>query len=199
MLKRSLIAAVALALGIQGTVWSQPAIGIKAGASFGNISNQGLLPGNLDTRTGLAGGLYLGFGGVVGFGIEGLYAQRGAESDQSIATAETRLDYLDVPVYLKVKLPTPGIKPFIYAGPQISYEVKCRTGVGGDCAAYSSSDHKRWDYAGIIGAGIRIGAGIGLGIEGRYVYGLTDLKLSTVTSGSSYKNRSFVLLGSIGR
>jgi hypothetical protein len=196
MRKWSLIAGAALSLGA-GPLLAQPSIGIKGGASFGNISNKGVLPGNLDTRTGLAGGLYLGFGGVVGFGIEGLYAQRGAESDEAIATAETRLDYLDVPGYLKIQIPTPGIKPFIYAGPQVSYEVKCRTGAGGDCAPYNSTEHKRWDFAGIIGAGVRLG-GV-FGIEGRYVYGLTDLKLSTVTSSSSYKTRSFMLLGSIGR
>jgi len=199
MRKRSLIAGVALVLGMQGAAWAQPAIGIKAGASFGNISNKGLLPGNLGHRTGLAGGLYLGSGGAIGIGIEGLYAQRGAESDDPLATAETRLDYFDVPAYLKIKIPTPAIKPFIYAGPQISYEVKCRTGAGGDCGDYSTTGRKRWDYAGIIGAGIRFGGSVGFGIEGRYVYGLKDLKPSTVTSGSSYKNRSFLLLGSIGR
>ncbi|HEV8598753.1 MAG TPA: outer membrane beta-barrel protein [Gemmatimonadales bacterium] len=199
MRKRSLIAGAALVLGMQGTLLAQPEIGIKGGASFGNISNKGILPGNLKTRTGLAGGLYLGSGGVIGIGVEGLYAQRGAESDEPIATSETRLDFIDVPGYVKVRIPTPGIKPFVYAGPQVSYEVKCRTAVGGDCADYSTSDRKRWTFAGIIGAGIRIGAGIGLGIEGRYVYGLTDLKPSTVTSSSSYKDRSFMLLGSIGR
>jgi hypothetical protein len=199
MRKRSLIGGVVLVLGMQGTLLAQPEIGIKGGASFGNISNKGVLPGNLKTRTGLAGGLYVGSGGPIGIGIEGLYAQRGAESDEPIATAETRLDYFDVPVYLKVRIPTPAIKPFIYAGPQVSYEVKCRTAVGGDCAGYSTSDRKRWTFAGVIGAGIRIGGGVGFGIEGRYLYGLTDLKPSTVTSGSSYKDRTFMLLGSIGR
>jgi len=31
-------------------------------------------------------------------------------------------------------------------------------------------------------------------LEGRYVYGLTDLKLSTVTSSESYKTRSVLIL-----
>ena len=202
MRKLSVIAGATLVLGLHGTLLAQPEIGIKGGASFGDISNKGLLPGNLKHRTGLAGGLYLGSGGAIGFGIEGLYAQRGAESDEATATAETRLDYLDVPGYLKIKIPTPGIKPFVYAGPQLSYEVKCRTGVGGDCAPAggygTAGGRSRWDYAGIIGAGIRFGGGVGFGIEGRYVYGLKDLKPSTVTSGSSYKTRSFLLLGSIG-
>lgn len=193
-----LLAGATLILGARESAVAQASIGIKGGPSFGNISNKGALPGNLDTRTGMAFGLYLGSGGPIGIGIEGLYAQRGAESDEAIATAETRLDYLDVPAYLKIQIPSPGIKPFIYAGPQASYEVKCRTGGGGDCPSYGESEHGRWDFAGIIGAGIRIGGNLGLGIEGRYVYGLTDLKLGTVTSSSSYKSRSFMILGSIG-
>ena len=200
MQKRSWIAGVTLLLGLQGVLAAQGEVGIKAGASFGNISNKGLLPGSLKDRTGFAGGLYLGSGGLIGFGLEGLYAQRGAESDDAAATADTKLDYIDVPGYLKIRIPTPGIKPFVYAGPQVSYEVKCRTGAGVDCGDYRTTGRSRWDYAGIIGAGIRLGGkGVAFGIEGRYVYGLKDLKPSTVTSGASYKNRSFLLLASIGR
>src|SRR5687767_1139174 len=82
-------------------------IGIKGGGSFGRISNKGLLPGELETRTGGAGGIYLTTGtGLVGFGIEALYAQRGATSNVSFAQAQTRLDYIDVPAYLRIMAPT---------------------------------------------------------------------------------------------
>jgi hypothetical protein len=197
MRKRAVFLGAVLLLGVQGTLLAQYAVGIKAGASFGNISNKGILPGNLKTRTGFAAGLYLGSGGIVGIGVEALYAQRGAESDDATATAETKLDYIDLPVYLKVKLPLPAIKPFAYAGPQASYEVRCRTAAGADCGAYSTSGRKRWDYAGVIGAGVQIAGKFGL--EGRYIYGLRDLKPSTVTSSSSYKTRSLLLLASLGR
>src|SRR5207237_640732 len=121
-------------------------------------------------------------------GAEGLYDQRGADSDESTAIAETKLDYLDIPIYLRVAPPTPAIQPFIYAGPQLSYELKCKTGAGDACAGSGySSDHSKWDYAGVIGAGVRLGGRLKFGVEGRYVYGLKDLKFGTVTSGSSYK------------
>lgn len=190
--------AIAAVAALVGPVTLAAQIGLKAGASFGNISNKGVIPDNLKTRTGLAGGLYLESGGVIGMGFEALYAQRGLDEDQAASTQEVKFDYIDVPVYLKVVLPTPGIKPFGYAGPQVSYEVRCKTASGAACTV-ASDDHSKWDYAAVIGAGVHFDlSSFRLGIEGRYVYGLKDLKPSTVTSAESYKTRSFMILASIG-
>lgn len=197
-MRRTILTALALVTTAGAPLAAQAAFGIKGGLSFGNISNKGVLPGNLKTRTGIAGGLYLGAGtSVVGFGAEALYAQRGLKSDESLAVAETRLDYIDIPAYLKINIPVPGVRPFAYAGPQISFEVRCKTANGAACA--DPSTHKSTDYAGIIGAGLRLGKNTAVTIEGRYVYGLQDLKLSTVTSSDSYKNRTFMLLVGIGK
>jgi hypothetical protein len=177
---------------------AQGELGVKLGLTFGDISNKGLLPGNLDTRNGVAGGLTLGLrGGVVGLGVDALYAQRGLQSSQSLANSQTRLDYLDLPVYLKVTIPTPGIRPFGYAGPQVSWELKCRQANGTDCGA-TSPDRPSVVYAGVAGAGVRFGGKMGLSVEGRYVYGLTDLKLTTLTSSESFKHRTFMLLLTVG-
>jgi hypothetical protein len=190
---------VGLTLPVPAALHAQGEFGVKGGVTFGNISNKGVLPGNLKTRTGFAGGLYAGMRfTAVGIGIEGLYAQRGVKSDEPIATANTKLDYIDVPAYVKLTIPTPGIAPFIYAGPQVSFEVRCHTANDGPCGA--SPNRKKTDYAGVIGAGLHFGSPgkLGVGIEGRFVYGLRDLKLDTVTSSTSYKNRTFMILGSIG-
>ncbi len=187
-----------IALALPSILFAQGEFGVKGGVSFGNISNKGLLPGGLKTRTGFTGGLYFGYrAAVLGIDVEGLYAQRGARSDQSFATAETKLDFIDVPVYVKATVPTGGIRPFAYAGPQISFEMRCRTAAGAACA--TNSVRKKTDYAGVVGAGLRLGSSSGgLGIEGRYIYGLRNLELSTVTSSTSYKTRTFEILVSIG-
>jgi hypothetical protein len=52
-------------------------------------------------------------------------------------------------------------------------------------------------FAGVIGAGLRLSQMYGLSVEGRYIYGLTDLKLSTISSSESYQTRSFLLLAGI--
>lgn len=200
MHRRCLLLLALLPLAAPAVLYAQGEAGLKAGVSFGNISNKGLLPNglDLDNRTGFAAGLYLGYRvGFIGVGLEGLYAQRGAKSDQTVATAPTRLDYIDVPAYVKVALPTPLLQPFVYAGPQVSFEVRCHTANGDTaCPDAATSGRKKTDYGAVFGAGVRFG---GLGLEGRYVYGLRDLKLNTVTDTHSYKTRTFLILVSIGR
>ena len=44
---------------------------------------------------------------------------------------------------------------------------------------------------------MRLGAQSGFTLEGRYIYGLNDLKLSTVTASQSYKTRSFLILAGL--
>lgn len=172
---------------------AQVEFGLKGGASFGNISNKGLLPGNLKTRTGWAAGASLGYrAGLIGVGGEALFAKRGLKSD---GTGDLKLDYVDIPVYLKIQAPTPGISPFGYLGPQVSFEVTCKVD-NVDCA---NGDRSKTDYAGVIGAGVKFGheSGVGFTAEARYIYGLKDLKLGTVTSSESFKTRSFLILGGI--
>lgn len=165
---------------------------IKGGLSWGNVSNRGVLPGSLNGRNGVAVGLGAFGGSPVGFGIEGLYVQRGVDNNAFDAFSR-RLDYIDVPAYLRLSVPF-ALQPFVYAGPQASFEIRCRSGVG-DCP---DTGRPVTSWSGIIGAGIRFNPGVAMTVEGRYVYGLTDLKLTTITSSSSYRTRSFMLLLGLG-
>jgi len=159
-------------------------VSVKAGVSHANVSNNGALPGDIGARTGLTAGLsFASEPRLLGLGVEALYSQQGTSGDE--------IDYIDVPTYLRVMVPAPGLAPFAYAGPQISFEVRCRTGG----AACPDTGRPSTTYAGVIGAGVRLG-GV-LSVEGRYIYGLQDLHLSTVTTGTSYQTRSFEILAGI--
>lgn len=169
---------------------AQMEFGLKAGGSFGNISNKGALPGDLKTRTGFAAGVSLGARArVIGIGAEALFAQRGLDADDGDGP---KINYFDIPVYVKVQVPTPGLSPFAYAGPQVSFEISCKVG-DTDC---DDGDRSKTDYAGIIGAGLKIGneQKFGFTVEARYIYGLKDLKVATVTDEDSFKTRSFMIL-----
>jgi hypothetical protein len=193
-MKKGPILLAALVIAAAAPRPARAQVSIKAGVSHGNISGTGVLPGDLNGRTGLVLGLALATAPTqpLGFGIEGLYAQRGANSGVNATGYD--LDYVDVPLYLRLMVPTPGIQPFAYAGPQVSFEVRCRAGA----ETCPNTDRAKTTYAGVIGAGVRLGGRSGLSVEGRYVYGLKDLKLTTIQAGDSYKSRSFQILVGIG-
>jgi hypothetical protein len=168
-------------------------IGVTAGYSYGSVPNQnGVLPGTLSAHSGIAVGVRATSGGLIGWGIEGMYAERGFES--SSAGSSQRLSYIDVPFTIRVGLPGPGVSPFAYLGPQGSYELHCDAGGGATCP----SGREKMTYAGIVGGGLRFGSLMGLSVEGRYVYGLTNLNYGTVSNSGSYKSRSFMLLAGLG-
>lgn len=185
--RMQIILAVALLAAAQAVAHGQGGMSIKGGLSYGTASNSGVAPGATQ-RSGWAVGLGAVTSGVIGFGVEGLYAQRGFTS--SLASASRRLDYIDVPVYLRLSLPNAAVSPFAYAGPQGSYELKCGTD-SGNCP---DSGRPKFTYSAVIGGGLKFGALGGLSVEGRYVYGLQDLNLNTVQASSSYQTRSLLLL-----
>ena len=189
MHSRAVVVAMLLGLG-PVAIQAQGGLTVKGGLSYGNVSNRGLLPGALDVRTGFAAGLSLSPSGsnLLGLGVDALYAERRLHSGSDADSRD--LHYIDVPLYLQASLPVGEVAPFAYAGPQVSFELACHAGTG-DCP---NTGRPAQSYAAVIGGGVRLGSHHGVSLEGRYIYGLTDLKLSTVTSSASYKTRSFLFL-----
>lgn len=194
-MKRTLAVAAALALA-PAAAFAQGGIGIKAGLTYSNVNQSGVAPGtSLSGNNGWTAGLSFGTASdstPIGLRIEGLYARRGVNS--SSTGDSRRFDFIDVPVMLEVKLPIPAVSPYAYAGPQLSYQVRCATD-NGTCPSYGDNG---WSYAADVGAGLRLGGSSAVTIEGRYMYGLTDFTWGTVSSSSSYRTRQFLLLAGIG-
>jgi hypothetical protein len=166
-------------------------LALKGGFGWNPAPNSGgAYPGELSAHNSGSLGLALTTGGLFGVGVEGLWAERGFNS--TTAGASRRLAYIDVPAYLRITAQNEGVVPFGYAGPQVAFEVRCNGG-GGNCP----EDRKKVEYSGVVGAGLRFGTP-GISVEARYVYGLTNLHLSTVTESESYRTRSFLLLAGFG-
>jgi hypothetical protein len=191
-MKRSLLVIAFAVLCTVPVVADAQGLGVIGGLSYGTAPNaNGVLPGTLKANSGFAIGVAAETGGVIGFGINGLYAQRGFSS--SVPGYSQKLSYVDVPVYLKVSLPNPAITPFGFLGPQGSFEMNCDGG-GGSCP----SGRSKTTFSGVIGAGLKFGMLSGLSVQGRYVYGLTNLNYGTVSNSSNYQARSFMILAGIG-
>lgn len=185
------ILAITAALALIGSpVPADAQVGVKSGLSFGNVSNSGLLPEEVGVRTGFTIGVSAFTAGALAIGLEGLYSQRGVSSQAGARSRE--LEYLDLPLLLRLNIPA-GVSPYAYAGPQLSFELACNSGEG-DCPR---GDRPKSPTAAVIGGGVAFGERTKVSLEARYIYGLQDLDLDTVSDEASLEERSLMILAGI--
>lgn len=149
--------------------------GIKAGVNFSNITDASNI--DLDSRTGIVVGAFVGGKFSDRFGIQAdlLYSQQGAEFD----AGEFNLDYVNVPIVAKVYI----AKGFhAQAGPQFGVVVNddTQTVVGEVINDIAVND---FDVSGVVGLGYDVP--LGLRLEGRYNFGLSDVPDAPNASGKN--------------
>ncbi len=198
------ILTLGLLVGLAGAAQSQEThFGIKAGVSLSNATGDGT--SDLKNLVGANGGIMgdFGFSDLLSFHPELLFSQKGAKVESTDPygsggklTAQTRLNYIDLPLLLRIK--TGGI--FFEAGPQVGFltaRVSERTvtypGVPGSTSTNSSTKGVRSvDLGYLVGVGYQLPQGLELGV--RYNGGFLDLN---DPSGSS-KNYNSVFQFQVG-
>jgi len=214
MLKHHAAVALLLAscLGVQSAVAQR-----KAGQPGPNRASFGIVGGlNLatftgsdatgsETRTGFHGGLAanISLGSSLFFQPQALYSMKGATASESGATGEFKLNYLEVPLFLGLRIPmqSSGIRPYVMAGPYLGLKMGCKFKVsGGGVSAEVNCDDpnidlgiKSTDFGVAFGAGVEVPMGSGLlSFGARYSMGLSDvvtdvaMKNSVISFGAGY-------------
>ncbi len=176
--------------------------GIKGGYALSNftLTSTGEIPAFQNQKSPV-GGVFFSFGlGPLAIQSEVLYVRMGAKLIVLGNGIETRLDYIQVPVLLKLNIiPLGPISPFICAGGYGSYLYKARgitwlDGVVVGEPVNMDEDYEKYDYGLVGGAGLKFKLpGISLSVEGRYNYGLKNI-LTLPGVGESTKNRSMMAL-----
>lgn len=143
-------------------------LGLEAGADFSNFIGSGAPTGDLNSsKLGFVGGgfLSLNFGNNFAVRPELLYEQKGNAISGSSTTTE--LDYIEVPVLLKLGFGTPVINPSILLGPSFAWN----TLSSGKISNVNTSD------VGLVG-GVELDISKFL-ISGRYELGLENIEQNT--------------------
>ena len=138
----------------------------------------------------VGGTLEYQFDPMLAVGFEMQYAQRGVIVDYTNfrgagpATGTIRLDYLEFPVLLKLKLGDPPFRGILFAGPNFGFNMVAQgdyryadTLEGGSNFTADMDDYfQRADIGIDVGAGLEYNLSPSLFIVGdvRYTYGLTD-------------------------
>lgn len=150
--------------------------GIKGGtgayqitSEFGNISSTS------DRKIGFEAGIFGEFpiNRLLSIQPEAVFVQKGGEeASQSLGSSSLTLNYVDVPLLLKINAPVDGaLQPFIFGGPYAGYLIE----------ATSDADGENEDLTDLLNEfyyGLKVGLGINIGplqLDARYDMGIANL------------------------
>jgi hypothetical protein len=178
-------------------------LGVKGGLNFTNLSgsfsveDEDIEVDDLKYKTGFVIGASYNIGllPTISLQPEILYASKGAKFEESISfEGETfnldgtlDLTYIEIPLLVKVNLPTPGFSPNFYAGPAVAFRsaAKAKFEYSGVFMGipFSESDEfdikddvKSTDFGLVLGAGLDFGLPVfKLTADLRYTMGLTSI------------------------
>ena len=164
---------------------AQIQIGPKAGLNIANVvgDDARFFDRELESKTGFSGGIFFmyQFSNLFAIQPEAYYTMKGASLDISNVKVTFTLDYIEVPVLLKLVIPVEGsdIRPSIYAGPSIAFNTTSKIKAEADGQSEEmdlKDDTKSTDFSLAFGGGIGFMLGANeLGFDVRYILGLTTV------------------------
>jgi hypothetical protein len=198
-IKTILIGAVAIMLLLPSLSLAKGiTAGFKIGVNYADLfgeearAMEQALGTELKSKWGLCAGGFIQFNLSKVFVIqpEFLYTMKGARMEEEVLGETMKVafngSYLEVPVLIKLMIPTPGgIKPSLFIGPAIAFKLSVimKTKYLGDTTEEDLSDDMENTEFGLI-----IGGGLGFGkltFDLRYNLGLTTL---SIYEGEEIKN-----------
>lgn len=193
-----------------------PGFGAKAGIS--NATFTGDSAEGPDSRTGFAFGGYLDLplSPTVAFHPEVLFVQKGAKQSAVDYEDTYKLDYIEVPLLVMLKIPTEltGVTPMLFGGPSVGFNATARAKreSNGETEELDIDNVKSLDVGLTFGGGVafEVGPVTRLTVDVRYTLGLTKIAddpgsdstavyLKTVGGATpDLKNSAFVVLIGFG-
>lgn len=177
-----------------GLTYSQPniSLGLEGGLNLANVSISPSQTSN--SRTGLIVGGILDIGISSNIGVTGglRYVMKGFQVTNQGVTYTDKLNYIEVPVLLKVKFPLTEVKPYLVGGPTLGIRVSAteEQSNGQQTADVdASSAYESIDFGLFFGGGLdfRVAVKTDLFIQAGYGFGLSNIyKQSTTVTVKNY-------------
>jgi hypothetical protein len=187
----------------QGTTGQRSRFGIAGGFNSSTIGGTDFT--DASRRNGFIAGVLLVFPVASNVAIqpELLYTSKGVTGNDTDFNAALKMNYIEVPVLVRVDVPTSGrVRPFLYAGPAVSFKASCNIEVSGqgvninsNCDDFESSGTKMKtvDY-GLVGGG-----GLAFDVGGRTfsIGARYDHSLGKIVDESDSKHRVISVLATL--
>ena len=196
--KWTVLAFLLLAIPLAGAS-AQNSLSIRAGANFASVGGDEADDTEGIVGLNLGGAFTVGLYDNVGLFLGANYSQKGAEDNTEGSTARIEVDYIEIPLLLKLAIPTGGsVSVHFFGGPSLAFEVGCSLEAeeGGvevsiDCdGSELEGEVESFDFGATGGAGIDIdvGGGRSLSLDAFYTFGFAD-----VTTTDDVQNRVFTV------
>ena len=152
--------------------------GVKAGVNLADLSFDPAGPASVDPRPGPQAGIFvtLPVRGWLGVQSEAIYTVKGASVRSNDISSDLILDYLEVPLLVRVNL---ARRWHVVAGPALGVRLRARsrTSFRGSTEEIDlANEVERRDLGVAAGAGLEVGRWI---VDARYTYGLSDVDADT--------------------
>ena len=160
---------LSLALLVALPASAQATFGVRGGLNTAFFSGEDAR--GTDPRLGGVGGAFVRLDGspTLALQVEALYSQEGAEDPLANPEGTYKLDYLDVPVLLRLGVPLSRLADAgVFAGPSVGIPLRARFDGRGD---RSFEESTKADLGVVLGADYWAGP---VGVDLRYTVGLTD-------------------------
>jgi len=162
--------------------------GLHGGFTYDTVAGEGLLD-DIQGKSGWLVGLWYGGSAPVTFMGEVSYVVREAEP----ASGQVKRSFIELPTLLRINLGTHNYRVYPMGGPVFDIQLSAEDARGNSI----ENTFNNYDIGVLIGAGLQIKW---FAIEGRYIWGLTDILQNDVSFlqnlgfNSDSKNRSFQVL-----
>lgn len=198
----SVLVALFLCL-VAGQTTAQAGIqfGIRGGGNAAKLTGADIqdLEGTIKNKVGLVAGIFLAIniGKIVTIQPEVLYTMKGSQINDPLGEYTGKLygDYVEIPLLLKIRIPTPGIQPAIFAGPSVGFKLREKFQLNGEDIPLEESLLENNDYGAIVGAGLDFGRHFMIDV--RYSLGLKKV-LTAIEEGIQPDVKNGVWSATIG-
>jgi Outer membrane protein beta-barrel domain len=176
--------------------------GLHGGVNMAKVTGADTadLTGTLKTKVGFVGGVFVAFnlGSMFTIQTEVNYTMKGVSAtytDVDVEVSEKLYsNYIEIPLLLKLKVPTPLVSPFVFVGPSVGFKLSEKVTLNGQNMPITETIFKNNDYGAIFGGGVNIGRHFFADV--RYTLGLQ--KVLSAIDGVTPDVKNGVWSGTIG-
>ncbi|MDZ7718779.1 MAG: porin family protein [Balneolaceae bacterium] len=182
-----------------GIACQDRSFGIKGGAAAYQITNDvGSSSSTSDRKIGFEAGIFGEFpiNRLLSIQPEAVFVQKGGEeTSEQFGNSSITLNYVDVPLLLKINAPVDGmLQPYIFGGPYAGYLIEATSET-------ESESMELTEFLNEFHYGLKVGLGINIGsflIDARYDMGLANIykedeELEGIDSNFEITTAGFIL------